>query len=491
MGQDYFVLFRDTAVPTPTDIEYKKRSEQEDVLLSDKAEYVWAYVGTFSGEQAEIVKQRYKSYIDERLRLESGYLAANLGDTPEIGYQSRTYKMTVIPRKPAALDYLAQVSPSLGFFVHVPLHRTVRIYPESTAEKKKFFNALKSWFRQKQYGFTFQLCYNEKPEDFEPHKRHRSFVELISLETLMDIWQRFGYFQHMDLLRRTAGIWVLETLEKSEVHTKRNRYHPEKIKKDFKSLVLDAQNYIPTLTLRQQVALGKCVDIANSIMTADSCGTETIENIYRVLLEKNHQAEKAEREAKLAEYKAKKDEYTAKKAEYETMGVKYEAMKAEYEAMEAEYEAMKAERHPKRETNVNGDSLSPSLMQAASGRGNPKTAIEAYNDSIEWADEPADVRTVGYSEQALEQRAVTMKPLIAAIGELPGKIGNELQDAWAKFNDPPDETELDYARRLRRTTKNTYDQVAALVEERFPDGKYQAGDGENIRKALSPPKKKE
>jgi len=191
MGQDYFVLFRDTAAPTPTDVEYKQMADQEDVLISDKALYVWGYVGTLNDEQAEIVKQRFKSYVDERLRLESGYLAANLGDTPEIGFQSRTYKMTVIPRKPAALDYLAQVSPSLRFFSHVPLHQKVRIYPESTEEKKQILNALRSWLRQKRYGFEFHLCYNEKPEDFEPHKRHRSFVELVSLEMH---WSSSGYF---------------------------------------------------------------------------------------------------------------------------------------------------------------------------------------------------------------------------------------------------------------------------------------------------------
>jgi hypothetical protein len=63
--------------------------------------------------------------------------------------------------------------------------------------------------------------------------------------------------------------------------------------------------------------------------------------------------------------------------------------------------------------------------------------------------------------------------------------------ALARFNDPPDEDELEYARRLRQDKpKKTYDKVAALVGERFPDGKYQAGDGENLRKALNPSKKK-
>ena len=33
----------------------------------------------------------------------------------------------------------------------------------------------------------------------------------------------------------------------------------------------------------------------------------------------------------------------------------------------------------------------PHTMQAASGRGNPKSAVEAYQEAIEWADEPAEV----------------------------------------------------------------------------------------------------
>ncbi|MDR0327680.1 MAG: hypothetical protein LBI05_05215, partial [Planctomycetaceae bacterium] len=325
---DYYILFRDTAVPAPTDIEYKTRADQEDVLLSDRALYVWGYAGTLNDERAEIVKQRLKSYVDERLRLESGFLAKNLGDTPEIGFQSRTYKMTVMLRKLASRKYLARKVPDLGFLSYVPLHQIVRIYPESSTEKWRIIHALRSWIAQTRYGYSFRLWNNVKPEEFEPHKRHRSFVELVPLETLMDIWSRFGNCQHMDLLRRTAGLWVLETLEKNrEIHTRKNSYHPEKIKTIFKSLVLDDKNYIPTLTLRQQVVLGKCVDIANSIRAADGGGAENIENIYRALLEKCSQAEQAERAAKKAEREAKLAEYKAKMVECKAMGEKYEAMK--------------------------------------------------------------------------------------------------------------------------------------------------------------------
>jgi hypothetical protein len=42
-------------------------------------------------------------------------------------------------------------------------------------------------------------------------------------------------------------------------------------------------------------------------------------------------------------------------------------------------------------TEEENRSAPPSLTQAASGRGNPKSATEAYNASIEWANDPAEV----------------------------------------------------------------------------------------------------
>jgi len=68
-------------------------------------------------------------------------------------------------------------------------------------------------------------------------------------------------------------------------------------------------------------------------------------------------------------------------------------------------------------------------------------------------------------------------------------IGREMQDALGMYNDPINENEFEFAQRLKRTCPNkTYEELAALVGERFPDGKYQAGDGEKLRKALNPPK---
>jgi len=247
---DYYILFRDTAVPTPTDIEYKKRSKQEDVLISDKALYVWGHAGTLNDRQAEIVKKGFDSYVDERLKSEPGYLVPSLDSIPyDIEFQSRMYKMTVVLHEPASRDFFAQVSPNLAFFSHVPLHQTIRIYPESTAEKWQIIYALQDSSVQKRHGFDFHFWFPDREEKIESYKRHRSFVELLSLKTLKDIWRRFGCLSHMDLLRRTAGIWVRETLEQNHIiGTKKNSYHPENIKTIFKSFVLDDKKYIPSLT---------------------------------------------------------------------------------------------------------------------------------------------------------------------------------------------------------------------------------------------------
>jgi len=40
----------------------------------------------------------------------------------------------------------------------------------------------------------------------------------------------------------------------------------------------------------------------------------------------------------------------------------------------------------------------PTMTQAASGRGNPKSAVQAYNESIEWAEEPTKMRLENIDE---------------------------------------------------------------------------------------------
>jgi len=114
----------------------------------------------------------------------------------------------------------------------------------------------------------------------------------------------------------------------------------------------------------------------------------------------------------------------------------------------------------------------PQQIQAATGAGVPDI-VEAYQASIEDSDgTPVNV----HDEKVFE-----------AINALPGKIGSELQDALGMYHDQLNENEFEFAQRLKRTyPKKTYEEIVAIVGERFPDGKYQAGDGEKLRKALNP-----
>jgi len=53
---DYYILFRDLDDPTP--IDYVKRRFQEDLLIADRASYVWGYIGELNDDQIRVVRAR-------------------------------------------------------------------------------------------------------------------------------------------------------------------------------------------------------------------------------------------------------------------------------------------------------------------------------------------------------------------------------------------------------------------------------------------------
>jgi len=277
---DYFILFRDTDDPAP--IDYRQRRRQEDLLIGDRASYVWGYAGMLNDKQAKIVKEKFGSNVDKSLGPEQESTVANSDDKSKIEvirHKTKTSEIRVTLLKPAAIDFLAQVSPNLAFFSHVPLNRKVKIYPESEEEERRILETLTPLSSQRYFGF--KLHYN-LTKDLEPPKRHKSFVELLSLETLMNIWSSYGYYPHMDLLRRTAEIWVIQILEKNERHIKTSEENLslEDTEAVFKSIVHDDKNYIPTLTPRQLDVLSECVDIVNTTRALDGYSNENIKNKY-------------------------------------------------------------------------------------------------------------------------------------------------------------------------------------------------------------------
>jgi hypothetical protein len=134
-------------------------------------------------------------------------------------------------------------------------------------------------------------------------KIHSSSVQLLPLNLLVDGWKHVGYCPHMNILRHTAAIQDIETTigfyktrkktwknmwKKPEktfnlFNTKLKSVSPAEAHKIFKSVVLDKEKYISTLTPRQLKILWECVEIVNSIRTTDGCGDKNIENIYTAM----------------------------------------------------------------------------------------------------------------------------------------------------------------------------------------------------------------
>ena len=284
--QDYYVLFRDAKAPAPNDDEYKERCEQRYLLIGDKASFVWGYVGKLSDGQAERVK-RLLSHIDKRLMRERTSLLTTSDDKNEKNFiRRRQGVMYITLIKPTAANFLAEISPNLSFLSHVPLKKCIKIYPESAEEKRRIIEALLPHSSQQKLGIRF----NYNPKGYESSKLYRSFIELFSGETLVDMLQSVGCSPHKDLLRRMVEVWVIETLERrSRNRSKRYRLEkkidPEYIKKCIGS-IFDGK-YISTLTPRQLEIFGECLAIANSIRRSQSyqgLREKIVKNKYKAML---------------------------------------------------------------------------------------------------------------------------------------------------------------------------------------------------------------
>jgi hypothetical protein len=285
---DYYVLFRDATVPAPTDDEYKERCEQQDLLIGDRAAYVWCYVGRLSDSQIEIVQQCLNAEVDKKLWLKDMFSDENLDDKSVIDfvrYPQGIIKVTLL--EPAAADLLAQISPNLGFLSHVPLNQSFRIYPDSVEEHQRIVKSLRS--RSKE---CIEFYYDAKK--LESPKRHRSFVEIVSLKALIDMWRRIDCRRNALLLRRTAGIFVVEKLEKNTIDTSLCDFYEmpgekvssENVEGEFKTKIINAiryinsKNYIERLTSHQRKILNLCVDLVNESRKKRGSGYLNIVNKY-------------------------------------------------------------------------------------------------------------------------------------------------------------------------------------------------------------------
>ena len=275
---DYYVLFRDTGDTTP--IDYERRCQQKDLLIGDKASYVWGYVGKLNGEQAKAVQTK--------LDLEFAEEFLSSFDTNKTSLQGFSF----IIHQEKALDLLAQLSPDLEFLSHLHCFSEAKpdyhfwFFPETFDEAFRIgmeFPCLGKDIVTDNYSlFRYWL---------KSFKSSGAFVQLLSEKTLVDGWKRTVYYESMDILRRTAAIWLIETLcgkleALQEMPVMREMENPisvevlrERFMRIVKNVWEDVQ-YSSWLPPRQLKILGECVEIVNSIRTADGDGDKNID-IYR------------------------------------------------------------------------------------------------------------------------------------------------------------------------------------------------------------------
>ena len=268
-AKDYYILFCDTEAPAPTLDVYKKRCRQQDVLIADKASYVWGYAGKLTRKQAEAAELRLKLEFWERFRKD--WEASGEKFETNFGFY---FDFEIADRKPGALDCLAKLSSDLDFLSYVSPHHSFMFYPDRR-EVQKIEETLKSLPERDHPDFHCVFCV------LEFVKTHWSYVKLLSFEELSVGWEYVEYCSSMNLLRHTAASWVIwETLcDEFRIKQKMcDSVSPEVMKTTFETTVRDDKKYIPSLEFPQLVVLAECVDIVNSIRNADGC--EDFENTY-------------------------------------------------------------------------------------------------------------------------------------------------------------------------------------------------------------------
>ncbi|MCL2744410.1 MAG: hypothetical protein FWE67_11225 [Planctomycetaceae bacterium] len=279
---DHYILFRDINDLTP--IDFVKRYRQQDNLTGDDAAYVWAYAGRLTLGQANAVQKMLDSVFE--YRFESEYKSsAHFG---EIGV------IEIIPHLPSALDFLVSLAPKQDCYVRlildndillisssdkdfhtqVPLNCCVRMYLRDIGEEQRILGELNS--RKLQGIEDFSWSYDRITATI--HKKDRSFVQLLSLSILCDTWKHIGDYSSIDILRSTATRWFKKTLCGYKFIST-SKGNPDETEPIFRPSI-DEQ--ILQITARQQEVLEKCVEIVNSVRTANGGEDNNIVNKYKV-----------------------------------------------------------------------------------------------------------------------------------------------------------------------------------------------------------------
>ena len=151
-SKDYYVLFRDTEVPELTDSDYEERCTQEDLLLSDKATYVWGHIGALPNIQAKFVQRSLDKQLEDEFKEKVGL--SNASAPCQFGYELAVYYPLA-----SILKKLSKASPNLAFLFNVqrlPLQR-FWYFPETDDESWQIRQILESQKEQAGSGIFWHL----------------------------------------------------------------------------------------------------------------------------------------------------------------------------------------------------------------------------------------------------------------------------------------------------------------------------------------------
>ena len=253
-AQDYYVLFRDAKKGIKKQGEFLEKLEMQGRSISSDsndipsldglATYLWCYVGKLTARQARGVQAKLD--LDLKKGFEEEYRWDELGRYRFIiaiteGLNWNSFKFTPVQ--------------------HFQIHYNAGLVAQSHSDKKKIVNP-------------------KTDVSSRIPQSARSFVHLLPLSTLTDIWHRVGCPKDVESVRYTAIVWIRKTLREEKISQIEQKADPEEVELVFK-LSLDDQE----MTEYQREVLRKCIDIANRIRGIDDCNNFNIENKYGLALD--------------------------------------------------------------------------------------------------------------------------------------------------------------------------------------------------------------
>jgi hypothetical protein len=245
-AMEYYALFRDVSEPASHGT-LASAHRRHDLLIGDTAAYVWRCVGELTSSQAKIVQAKIDLIYEEKFEKE--YHTALV----------RQFEGKIINPKRQSVPVIS----------HEHSDYEDRVLPETEEERQQVLGKL---FSRSLHGAP-KISFHSKPNVPKFSQKRRSFVRLLPLSILTDIWQRVGCAPNMEPLRHTAAVWYLETLHGSEIFVHGQKFSSEESEIAFKSSLDDQE-----LSDFQREVLGKCDEIAKRVGGVVVCGNLNIPN---------------------------------------------------------------------------------------------------------------------------------------------------------------------------------------------------------------------